>query len=116
MHTGDFAAANDGSCKSTATVDVTGSGDNDHDGDSDSSLPTLEDLISQAKATRKERMAMSEGGQKPTGPERQQPVYNRNVRGGLTTGNRAAGHSADADAHVGSSLCREGSQGEHTES
>ena len=46
-----------GSRESTVTVD------GGHDGDSGSSLPALEDLISQAKAARKECIAVSRPGQ-----------------------------------------------------
>jgi len=56
MHLGDYAATNEGSRESTTTLDVTGGGaaggEDDDDGDSDSSLPTLQDLFSQAKAAR----------------------------------------------------------------
>ena len=104
MHIGDYTATNEGSRESTATVDLTGGGaaggDDNHDRDSVSSLPTLEDLIFQAEAARKERMAVSKADQNPTDQEQRRLVHNGSLKDGLSTGNRATGHSAGADTIV----------------
>ena len=78
-----------------STVDVIGDaadGDDRDDSDGNIDLPTLEDLLSEAKAMR--RVAVSEPGQE------------------LPVGESAAGESPGADAHVGSSP--DGSQGEQS--
>jgi len=57
-------------------------------------------------------MAVSKAGKNPTHQEQRRLVHNGSLKVGLSAGDRATGHSAGADTHVGSSPG--GSHGEHT--
>ena len=90
---GEFTVAGHDSRESTIDVIGHATGGDDH-GDSDGNLdlPTLEDLLSEAKATRCVAVSEpSQGPQKPTDSNRL--VHNGNLKGGLPVGDSAAGQS-----------------------
>ena len=90
------------------TIDVTGGstpgGDDDHDGQSVCGLPTLEDLISQARAARTESMAVSKANQEERGL-----FHKESLKGGLSAGDRAAEHHAGASSPHRTNPVRDGS-------